>query len=154
MISHTHFKHYSTYAFHVIAITFFSFPILWALSTALKTPQELALFPPTYFPNQISWTNFIEILTAYDNTFFIMLLNTIWITLVTSLLVAVISTLAGYAFTFFIFPGKEFVFILILSTILVPFQGLLIPLFDLMAKLKLINTYACLIIIYSHFGVK
>ncbi len=75
--------------------------------------------------------------------------NSIFVALGTTLLTLIVSILAGYGFSRYRFPLKSFVFVLILTTIMIPFQSILTPLFLLLAKLKLQNTLVGLILIYT-----
>lgn len=144
-------KKYSQYSAHIILSLFFIFPVYWALITSFKSSKEMALYPPTFFPNNIDLSAYKKIITYNDGLFVTMFYNSVLVTLSTALIVCIISTLAGYSFANFKFRGKEIIFVLILSTILIPFQGLLIPLFDLMASFGLTNTRIGLIIIYVTF---
>jgi multiple sugar transport system permease protein len=74
--------------------------------------------------------------------------NSLFVAVATAILTVVVSVFAGYGFSRFRFPFKAVAFVLILSTIMVPFQSILTPLFLILAKLGLQNTLSGLVLIY------
>src|SRR5207245_2049357 len=104
----------------------FLFPIAWAVLTTIKPAAEAAASPPTFLPSHISWENYAQIFGAGVVSF---LANSIFVVIITVLAVIVLSTLGGYGFSRFNFPGKNIIFVLILTTLMIPFQSILTPLF-------------------------
>lgn len=139
------------YLVHVVLVTLFVIPLLWALSTSLKTPREIMVYPPVVVPTNPTFEHYVEIWTARDGIFRRYFVNSVIVTTGAAALVAAVSTLAGYGFAILSFKGKNLLFVLIISAILIPFQALLVPLFQLMRDLNLLNTYVGLIIIYATF---
>ena len=117
----------------------FILPFFWMLSSSLKTNQELFVFPPVWFPWPPHWANFrnavtmIPFLTYLRNTMILVVLN------VTGILFS--CTLVGYGFGRINWPGREIVFYVVLSTMLIPFFLRIIPLFILYRKLGWIDTF-------------
>jgi len=128
-------------------------PFLWMVSTAFKPGPETIAYPPTWIPNQPTLQNFPEALSyaPFDRFF---LNSTIQGTSVT-LSVLFFSSLTGYAFAKFNFKGRDILFILILSTMMIPFQVTMIPLYFMMKYFGLIDNIAALIIpgLVSAFGI-
>lgn len=141
------------YLCHAFLILFILFPILWALSTSLKSAVEMSVYPPTLLPQNPTWEAYQRILTdrnaGGDLWFLRMFTNSGVTTLATACLVSILSTMAGYGLTFFHFKGKEFIFFLFILTMFVPFQSLLIPLYTQIAGMGLNNTFTGLVLIYT-----
>ncbi len=128
-------------------------PLLWMVITAFKSQEEARAIPLRLFPTVWRWQNFIEIwqVTPLGRA----LLNSFFIGGCITAGVVASSTISGYAFAKLRFPGRDVLFILILSTMMVPFFLQAIPLFVIMAKLGWINTYQALIVpgLVSAFGI-
>src|SRR5687768_4182165 len=110
-----------------------AFPFFWMLSTALKTAGETAAFPPILWSAAPQWGNFSEAWKSapFDAYF----RNTAIIAVSVTLSVMATALLAGYAFGQLEFPGKAVLFNLYLSTMMVPFEVVLIPNFLLIGSL-------------------
>ena len=141
-------------SFFVIVGTFtMASPLLWMFITAFKSQEEARAIPLRLFPSVWIWQNFIEIwqVTPLGRAF----LNSFFIGGCATAGVIATSTIAGYAFAKLRFPGREALFLIILSTMMVPFFLQAIPLFVIMARLGWINTYQALIApgLCSAFGI-
>ena len=127
-------------------------PFFWMITTSLK-PPELLLVPPHLIPVRFEWKNYVKALEAapfsryYLNTFIMALC------IVTAQLF--LSSLAGYAFARLQFPGRNILFLTLLSTLMVPFYIRLIPSYLIIRTLGMVNTYSGLIIpdLVSAFGI-
>jgi multiple sugar transport system permease protein len=114
------------------------FPIFWLISTSLRPAPELLIVPPKLLP--VHWT-----LDNYANAFasaplLLWLWNSLVFAAVSTVFILLTSTVAGYIFGKFRFPGNNFLFILVLATAIVPFEIYMVPLFLQMNALKLVNT--------------
>ena len=134
-----------------ILAVLFLFPLYWSLSTALKPSPEILSYPPSLFPRTITYTQFDKLFSAGDGLFLTYVRNTVVLCVLTVGLVLFLSVTAGYALSKLPFRGSNWIFLLILSIIMVPFQSLLVPLFDLMNRLNLLDTIHGLVLIYSTF---
>jgi multiple sugar transport system permease protein len=114
-------------------------PFGWMLSTALKPIEQVFDFPPTWIPQPIMWENFWIGWTHVPMTRY--LLNTLYITLVAIVGVVASSSLVAYGFARLRAPGKEVLFLLLLSTMMLPQQVTLIPNFLFFKWLGWLNTY-------------
>jgi len=133
-----------------IALSFmFMFPFLWTVSSALKQALEVMAYPPTLIPKVPQWRNFR---TAWNTiTFGRFMLNTLIIA-VLALIGEVISAMTvAYGFARFRFPGREALFVMCLSTMILPAQVTIIPLFVIFHKIHWLNSYKPLIV-PSWFG--
>lgn len=120
------------------------FPFIWMVLTSLKGYVEAAasqaILPQHWlFANYAAAWNEVGIFPRY-------FANTIFISVATVLGVLATSTLAGYAFARMRFPGRNLLFVILLATMMVPFEVTLVPNFILMRRLGWINTYAALVI--------
>ncbi len=128
-------------------------PFYWLLVTSFKFQKEILSLPVTWWPSQPTlqnWVNAIKV--ANFGRYF---LNS---TLICSILTAanlITSALAGYVFVRYEFRGREILFLFILSGLMIPFFVPLIPLYEMMVKLKWNNSYWSIIIpsLYTPLGV-
>ncbi|OZB80266.1 MAG: sugar ABC transporter permease [Microbacterium sp. 14-71-5] len=113
-------------------------PVLWTLLGAFKSPTELAARPPTFLPESWALTNFTEALTRFDFTTY--LRNSVVVTIAATVITLAINSMAAYALAKYNFRGKTFLFVLTLATIMIPLQVILIPVYQVVAGLGLVNT--------------
>lgn len=134
-------------AIHMVllfGVIFMFIPLAWTLSTSLKSPGEVYQFPPTWIPQEIMWSNYVRAVTAIP--FFLYLWNTSVIT-AASIVGKVISiTLVAFAFARLRWWGRDFVFIVMLATMMLPPHVTLIPQFILFRSLGWIDTFLPLIV--------
>ena len=133
----------------VLAVLFLA-PIVLALFSSLKTPSEAAAVPPTYLPDKLSFENY-RLLSGYGAGLWRYVYNSTVVAIFTVLGTLVLSLLGGFGFARFSFPGKNILFIVVLSTLMIPFQSILTPLFVILGGLRLQNTLLGLILVYIAF---
>ncbi|MEM7532967.1 MAG: carbohydrate ABC transporter permease [Chloroflexota bacterium] len=129
-------------------------PLVWMLSASLMPLSEVIKVPPVWFaPDKYSPANYLEVWTT--GGFWRFFVNTAFVALTITALQLLTSTMAGFAFARYEFPGRTVIFIIILSTLMIPFQVIMIPLFIMMARLGLVNTYWGLILpaMITPFGI-
>lgn len=130
------------YGLHAIAILLgivLMLPFYWAVISSLKLGTEVRQIPIDWWPKVAQWNNYADV---WNVRFFPMWVwNSIFLTVVATTGTVVSSSLAGYAFARFQFPGKNLLFTLTLATLLLPAYVLLIPNFMLFWKLGWLNTY-------------
>ncbi|AFY32491.1 carbohydrate ABC transporter permease [Calothrix sp. PCC 7507] len=130
------------------------FPLLWLISTALKSPTENILqSPPQLWPNQPTLNNFFSVWQSLP--FGQYLHNSILVAVLTVVLNLLFCALAAYPLARLSFPGRDWIFIAIVSTIMIPFQIVMIPLYILTVQLGLRNSYLGMIFpsLASAFGI-
>jgi multiple sugar transport system permease protein len=127
-------------------------PFLWMLSTSLKSPAEIFVYPPEWLPDPIVWGNYVEVTRTMPFPRY--LLNTAAVAVTVMALHVLVSSLAAYAFARLRFPGRDALFLGYLATLMVPGQVTLIPNFLIVKYLGWIDTYQALIIpqSFSAFG--
>ena len=128
-------------------------PFIWMISTSLKNDPEVFTFPPTWLPETIQWSNYLDAfgVANFGRVFF----NSTYVALVTTVLGLLFMSMAGYAFAKFRFWGREVIFILLLATMMIPFQVTMIPIYILFRELDLLNSYTGLIApnVATAFGI-
>jgi len=121
-------------------------PFIWMLSTSFKPAAEVLSWPPQFIPKTWTMENYRAVFkTAPFLRFFV---NSVLVSLVSTASIILTSTLAGYIFGKFDFPLKNFLFILILATAMVPFETYMIPLYLRMVKFGWVNKFAGLVAPY------
>ncbi len=129
------------------------FPLYWMATTAFKPATAVMSLPPEWLPTDLSLDNFRE---AFANSPVMRwTLNSLIMSLSVTAFQLIFATMAGYGFAKKNFPGKEILFWIYISSMMIPGFALLIPLFTLMARLELVNTYIGLIApgLSAPFGV-
>lgn len=128
----------------ILGASLFTIPFLWTVSTALKTGQEIAADPTRLIPKEIAWDNFGKAWTALPFPRFVA--NTAFLTLVCTLAQVVTGSLVAYGFSRFNFKGRNFLFYVMLSTMMLPGQVTMIPVFMIWRELHAIDTYWPLVV--------
>lgn len=119
-------------------------PFIWMIITALKTKAESIQTPPTLWPARMVFENFPRIIEEIPFTTFY--INSILSTFLIITLQTLISCMAAYSFARLVFKGRDFIFILCVSILMVPGQAFLIPQFLIIQKLGLLNSITGLIL--------
>lgn len=128
-------------------------PMVWMLITSLETLNETRHFPPILLPSGIQAHNYTDVLQQAP--FARWFVNTLVVTVVVVVANLLLCSLAGYAFARIRFLGREVAFILVLATLMIPFQVIMIPTFIIVRKLGLIDTLGALIVpnLAGAFGI-
>lgn len=127
-----------------LVVLMFLLPPVWLLLSSLKSQGEIFQWPPSLWPQNPSIQAYID--TFSRANFLLYFQNSAIVSVLAAMLSVTISVLAGYALAKFRFPGDTFVFLLIMSAMMVPLQIVLIPVFLVLRDLGLLNTLAGLII--------
>lgn len=118
---------------------FFVLPLVWMVSTSLKSNRQIFIFPPQWIPNPVIWRNYPEV---FDYAPFLLYFkNTMIIEVACILGTLLSSSLVAYGFSRLNAPGKDLLFILMLSTMMLPYQVWMIPLYVLFTKIGWVNTF-------------
>jgi multiple sugar transport system permease protein len=138
------------YVFNILLFLLFMFPLFWSVMNSFKPPMEAAASPPTYLMTKISTDNFLKF-SKYGSGVWRYFTNSGIVSIGTVFGAIILSTLAGYGFSRFSFRGKNLTFVILLSTMMIPFQSILIPLFVVFTRINLNNSLFGLILIYITF---
>jgi multiple sugar transport system permease protein len=133
------------YIFLAFLAIVFLFPFAWMVSTSLKTNTEALLYPTRLIPAVPQWNNYPDVIEALS--FWRELLNSLIMSLGVTFGTIILSALAGYAFARLKFFGSDALFLLILATLIIPFQILFVPLYLMLSNWGgWLNTFYALII--------
>jgi len=119
-------------------------PVAWLVSTSLKEPGQVFRFPPEWIPNPVRWQNYPDALTEMPFDRYVA--NTLFITISNMIGVLLSSSLAAYAFARLRFPGREVIFWILLSTLMLPQAVILIPRYIEFRQIEWIDTWKPLIV--------
>jgi multiple sugar transport system permease protein len=135
-----------------IVALLFLVPIIWMLLSALKPSAEVFTTPPTLFGSEVMFSNFVEAWNYLPFGRFI--LNTVFVAGIGTLITLVASAMSGYAFARLNFRFRGGLFVLYLSTLIVPQEVIVIPMFLVMQRLGWVNSYQALILpwAFTAFG--
>ena len=131
----------------IVFLTSFSLiPVLWGLSTSLKTESAIYAIPPRWIPNPLTFSHYASILA--NGAMLQYFLNTSIISFLTMCGSLLIGILGAYGFSRFRFPGRNTLLWSILFTRLLPRVTIIIPLYIVLRNMHLLNTYAGLVLVY------
>ncbi|MCD4550160.1 MULTISPECIES: carbohydrate ABC transporter permease [unclassified Schaalia] len=132
-----------------IAAFFFAAPLIYAFFSSLKHKDEVYSVPPSLFGKELRWSNYVDVFTYAPFVRYI--LNSFLVALLGTVIVIIVSSTAGYAFSRLRWRGRDTAFLLFLGTMMIPVEVLVIPMFILMQKFGWVNTYQALIFPFA-FG--
>lgn len=131
----------------ILALLFVS-PLAWLFLSSFKSSAEFAEVPPTYLPQSFSIENYLALARAGIWGY---ALNSALASAGTVILGSVLSVLAGYGFSRFRFRGSSILFIVLLSTLMIPFQSIIPALYAILSAGHLTNSVVGLILVYTSF---
>ena len=114
-------------------------PVIWMVFSAFKPEKEIISWPPTFIPNSFTLENFTDVQDRIDILRYI--LNSVIYAGGTTALAVVVNCMAGYAYAFYDFKGKTGMFLMTLATMMVPFQVIMVPLFLVVYKMGMYDSY-------------
>lgn len=131
-----------------------AFPFFWMITRALMSAEELKAYRFRLIPQALQWSNFREFWEA-EPLFGRYFLNSAIMAVGVTLLQLVVACLAAYAFTSIKFPGRGFLFFVVVSTLMIPVVVTYVPSYIILARLKWLDTFKGLIIpsAVSAFGI-
>jgi multiple sugar transport system permease protein len=122
-------------------------PLLWVLSTSFKPNQEAISFPPKFLPDKPTWENYLFVLT--DPKLSLSLLNSLIVSVGSTILSVTVSALAGFAFARYDFRGKNLIMSVILGLFMIPVVINIIPLYIMLANIGLLNSLGALVMTFQ-----
>ncbi|MEU6682723.1 carbohydrate ABC transporter permease [Streptomyces sp. NPDC046832] len=140
--------------FLIVVGLFWLVPTIGLLLSSLRAPEDIAAsgwWKVFTEPSQITFDNYSKLLENEDITS--SLLNTVWITVPATLLVVVIGSLAGYAFAWMEFPGRDWWFLGVVGLLVVPVQVALIPIAELFGKIGIFGSVLGVVLFHVGFGL-
>jgi multiple sugar transport system permease protein len=132
------------YALVILLSILFALPFIWMVSTSLKDDPQTFRVPPIWLPNPMRFANYPEALTKYPfGQFFI---NTLWYAIPSTVGAVFSSAIVAYGFSRIRWRGRNLIFFVCLTTIMIPFQVRFIPLYIIFKNLHWLNSYKPLIV--------
>ena len=122
----------------------FLVPVVWAIFSAFQSPSNLFTFPPNFDPRGLTLVNFQAVFGTGDVARYAM--NSVIVATSSSLITVIASSMAGFALAKYRFFGRQFIFLLIISVLLVPLQVLMVPVFLVLKALGWVNSLIGIII--------
>lgn len=144
---------YAVVLIMVIGAFFMILPLYWMIVSSFKAQSELLRMPPTMYPHEWVVSNFKRVVEGIP--FLRYYANSLGTSIVNTAAGVLTSALIGYTFAKYRFKGRDIIFLCILAFMMVPYDTLMIPLYKLMAGMKLTNSYFVLTIPYfvNIFGI-
>jgi multiple sugar transport system permease protein len=128
----------------IVMCAVFILPFYWMASLALKSNAELAVYPPTLWPQDPQWGNFAESTRAFP--FWLFARNTLIVTTFTIIGAVISNPFIAYGFSRLNWVGRDKVFLVVLATVFMPFPVIIVALVDIYARFGWINTFLPLIV--------
>lgn len=127
------------YAVITLGAFIFSTPLLWMLSTSLKSPELIGRIPIIWIPPELRWSNYID--PWVDMPFLRFYWNTIVVTVTNTVIILFTNSLVAFGFARIPFRGRTILFFILLATMMLPPQVTLIPTYLFWSRLHLVNTF-------------
>ncbi|MFS0723404.1 carbohydrate ABC transporter permease [Paenibacillus sp. 1P07SE] len=137
-------KHWPTYVMLSAVSLIILVPFYWMVTTSLKHQTKIFLFPPQWLPSPVVWHNYVEVFERQP--FLLYFWNSAYIAVLVTGGTCLFAALAGYAFAKISFPLKNVIFLMLLSSMMIPTEVTAIPLFTWFSQLGLVNTHFPLIV--------
>ena len=142
-------KNFGTHSFLILMSLLSLFPFIWLISTALKGSDEnIFQYPPVFIPKNFTFENFTGVWKQIP--FLLYFFNSFIVAGFTVILNLIFSSLAAYPLARMNFKGKNFIFGLVLATIMIPFQAIMLPIYLIVLKLHLVDSYG---IVMGYLGL-
>jgi multiple sugar transport system permease protein len=129
----------ATYAILLFASFYILLPFVWLIGSSLKNTVQFYAVPIVWIPNPLVWQNYLRVFQLYSFGHYIF--NSVWLAVVCSTAEVFSSAFVAYGFARFKFPGRNTLFILVLSTLMIPSQILTISLYINFRALGWIDTF-------------
>ena len=126
-------------------------PLIWVITTSVRPISEMTSTPPIVFPRSLTFQAYVEMWEA--GPFVKYFMNSFIISLSTAAIALGFSICAAYAFARFRFKGSTFLLMLVVMSQMLPGSSILIPLFQVIRTLKLLDTHPGMILIYTGFAI-
>jgi len=115
------------------------FPLYWLFTSSLKNSSDVVKMPPDWWPKTITFSNYVDVFSnqpALRWTF-----NSIYVSGVTTILVIIAGSMAAYAFSKIRFKGRNIIFIIFISSLMIPKEIMIVPLFRITQSFGMVNSF-------------
>ena len=114
------------------------FPLYWLITSSFKNSADVVKMPPDWFPKTISFSNYVDVFNNQPALRWAF--NSIYVSLISTVALVIVSCLAAYAFSKLKFKGKNVIFIIFISSLMVPKEVMIVPLFRIIQDFGMVNT--------------
>jgi multiple sugar transport system permease protein len=133
------------YVLLLLAVVPFLFPTWWMITSSFKVPAQIFAFPPSLLPSSVNWTAYEQVFST--SPFARQYFNSMYIAVLVTIGTVTVSCLSGYALARMKFAGQNLIFLLLLCGLMLPDEVTIVPLYQLVRVLGLIDTHWPLILI-------
>ena len=119
-------------------------PLIWMFLSSVKPSKEIIQMPPTFLPANLTFNNFKELFNTLP--FMRFLFNSLFVTIISTVVLVLVAALTGFVFAKFKFYGKKIIYSIILMTMMIADEIVVLPLYLMIVRVHLNNTYIALII--------
>ncbi len=146
-----------TWAILLIMLLFTLTPIIFMVSSSMMTSKQILRMPFNWIPEKFNWINFSKAIKGLDNNYIFLrnILNSLIVSTTVAITTVLLASLTGYGLAKFRFRGRNAVFMMIMGTMMIPFEAIMIPLYMVVTMLHIQNSYVGLILpfLVSAFGI-
>lgn len=114
------------------------FPLYWLFTSSLKNSSDVVKMPPDWFPKTITFSNYVDVFN--NQPAFRWAFNSIVVSLVSTIALIIVSCLAAYAFSKLRFKGRNVIFVIFISSLMVPKEVMIVPLFRIIQDFGMVNS--------------
>lgn len=125
--------------FLIIGSIIFIFPFYWLISTSLKEEANIFILPPQLIPDPTRWQNYVDVFLYFP--FLRFFINSVYVCTLTILGILISCSLVAFSFARLKWPGRDIFFVILLSTMMIPFQVTMVPLYLIFRDLGWIDTF-------------
>lgn len=130
-----------------IIVIFFAicslFPLYWLVTSSFKNSVDVVKMPPDWFPKSFTLSNYVDVFN--NQPAFKWAYNSIVVSLVATIVLLIVSAMAAYAFSKLRFKGKNIIFIIFISSLMIPKEVMIVPLFRIIQDFGMVNTLSGMI---------
>ncbi len=142
----------------LLAMVFFTLtPIVFMVTASMMTKNQILRMPFNWIPESFNWINFKRAIVGLDENYIFLrnIVNSLVVSVTVAITTVLLGSLTGYGLAKFRFRGRNVIFIMIMATMMIPFEAIMIPLYMVVMKLRIQNTYVGLILpfLVSAFGI-
>jgi len=145
------------YALLLVMVFFTLTPIVFMVTASMMTKNQILRMPFNWIPESLNWINFKRAIVGLDENYIFLrnIVNSLVVSVTVAITTVLLGSLTGYGLAKFRFRGRNVIFIMIMATMMIPFEAIMIPLYMVVMKLRIQNTYVGLILpfLVSAFGI-
>ena len=136
------------YALLLVMVFFTLTPIVFMITASMMTKNQILRMPFNWIPESFNWINFKRAIVGLDENYIFLrnIVNSLVVSVTVAITTVLLGSLTGYGLAKFRFRGRNVIFIMIMATMMIPFEAIMIPLYMVVMKLRIQNTYVGLIL--------